>query len=48
MIAHLMAGILLGLAFACIVLPALIALSGPDEDEGKVSPGWLRDQRRER
>jgi hypothetical protein len=29
---HLAAGILLGLAFCCLVLPALCALAGPDED----------------
>jgi len=29
---HLAAGILLGLAFACIIIPALTALGGPDED----------------
>jgi hypothetical protein len=28
---HLVAGILLGLAFACVILPALCALAGPDE-----------------
>jgi hypothetical protein len=33
---HLIAGILLGLAFACVVLPALCALAGPDEEEQKV------------
>ena len=43
MIEHLVAGVLLGLAFACVVLPALIALAGPDEDdEGHVSEGWMR------
>ena len=28
----LVAGILLGLAFSCIVIPALCALAGPDEE----------------
>ena len=40
--AHLIAGVLLGLSFACFVLPALVALSGPDEPQGSVSEGWLR------
>lgn len=40
--AHLLAGVLLGLAFACLVIPALVALSGPDRDEGRVSEGWRR------
>ena len=44
-VAHLVAGVLLGLAFACFVLPAFIALAGPDQDEGCVSPGWLRRHR---
>ena len=39
---HLLAGLLLGLSFACLVLPALVALSGPDEQEGSVSEGWRR------
>ena len=42
MTAHLIAGLLLGLAAACIILPALVALSGPDEQEGSVSEGWMR------
>ena len=42
MTAHLIAGLLLGLAAACIILPALVALSGPDEQEGTVSEGWRR------
>jgi len=42
MTAHLIAGLLLGLAFACIVLPALHALAGPDGDEGQISEGWRR------
>lgn len=42
MTAHLIAGLLLGLAAACIILPALVALSGPDEPQGSVSEGWLR------
>jgi hypothetical protein len=32
MLEHLVAGVLLGLAFACFVLPVLIWASGPDED----------------
>jgi hypothetical protein len=28
----LIAGVLLGLSFACIVIPALCALAGPDEE----------------
>ena len=32
MTAHLVAGVLLGLAFACLIIPALCALAGPDED----------------
>ena len=39
---HLIAGLLLGLSFACVVLPALIALSGPDREDGSVSEGWRR------
>lgn len=42
MTAHLIAGVLLGLSFACFVIPALVALSGPDRDEGSVSEGWRR------
>ena len=42
MTAHLIAGLLLGLSFACLVLPALVALSGPDREEGSVSEGWLQ------
>lgn len=42
MTAHLIAGLLLGLSFACIVVPALVALSGPDEPDGSVSEGWRR------
>ena len=42
MTAHLIAGVLLGLAAACIILPALVALSGPDEPEGRLSEGWMR------
>ena len=42
MTAHLIAGLLLGLAFVCLVVPALVALSGPDEQEGSVSEGWRR------
>ena len=42
MTAHLIAGVLLGLSFACLVLPALVALSGPDEQDGSVSEGWRR------
>ena len=45
MTAHLIAGLLLGLAFACLVIPALVALSGPDEQEGSVSEGWMRRDR---
>ena len=46
MIEHIVAGVLLGLAFVCIVLPALVALAGPDEpDEGRVSEGWVRRHR---
>ena len=41
-VAHLIAGVLLGLAFVAFVLPAFIALSGPDQDEERVSPDWLR------
>jgi hypothetical protein len=40
--AHLVAGILLGLSFACLVLPAFHALAGPDRSEGRVTPGWQR------
>lgn len=40
--AHPIAGVLLGLSFACFVLPALVALSGPDREEGSVSEGRLR------
>lgn len=44
--AHLLAGLLLGLAFVCFVIPALVALSGPDHDShGRVSPGWMRRDR---
>ena len=39
---HLIAGLLLGLSFACFVVPALVALSGPDEPDGSVSEGWIR------
>jgi hypothetical protein len=42
---HLLAGLLLGLGAACIILPALHALAGPDEEQGRVSPGWLRRHR---
>jgi hypothetical protein len=42
MTAHLIAGVLLGLAFCCVVLPALCALSGPDEPDGRLTPGWMR------
>lgn len=43
MIEHLVAGILLGLAFACVVLPAFLALAGPDEDDpGRVTEGTRR------
>lgn len=42
---HLLAGVLLGLAAACLVLPALHALAGPDDEQGRVSPGWLRRHR---
>lgn len=45
MTAHLIAGLLLGLAAACIILPALVALSGPDEPEGTVSEGWMRREK---
>lgn len=45
MTAHLIAGLLLGLSFALIVLPALVALSGPDREEGSVSEGWMRRDR---
>ena len=45
MAAHLIAGVLLGLAFACLVIPALVALSGPDPEMGRVSPGWIRRDR---
>jgi hypothetical protein len=40
--AHLIAGLLLGLAFACLVLPAFHALAGPDVPQGRVTPGWRR------
>ena len=40
--AHLIAGVLLGLAFACLVIPALLALAGPDREDGRVSEGWRR------
>lgn len=43
--AVLLAGLLLGLSFACLILPALHALAGPDEEQGRVSPGWLRRHR---
>jgi hypothetical protein len=39
---HLFAGVLLGLSFACVVLPALCALSGPDEQHGRLTRGWMR------
>lgn len=42
MTAHLIAGLLLGLAAVLVVVPALVALSGPDEQEGSVSEGWRR------
>lgn len=42
MTAHLIAGLLLGLSFACFVLPDLVALSGPDREESSVSEGRLR------
>lgn len=42
---HLLAGLLLGLSFVCVVLPALAALSGPDREDGRVSPGWMRRDR---
>jgi len=45
MIEHLIAGLLLGLSFCCVVLPALCALAGPDREDGRVSPGW-RDRGR--
>lgn len=45
MSAVLVVGLLLGLAFACLVLPAFVALAGPDEEQGRVSPGWLRRHR---
>jgi hypothetical protein len=43
--AVLLAGLLLGLGFACIVLPALHALAGPDDEQGRVTEGWLRRHR---
>ena len=42
---RLLAGLLLGLSFACLILPALHALAGPDDEQGRVSPGWLRRHR---
>lgn len=45
MIEHLLAGVLLGLAFCCVVLPALCALGGPDREDGRVTPGWSRRER---
>ena len=42
MTAHLVAGVLLGLSFACLVLPALHALAGPDPEQGQISEGWRR------
>jgi hypothetical protein len=40
--AHLIAGVLLGLGFACWVIPALVALAGPDPEQGQISEGWRR------
>ena len=45
MIAHLIVGLLLGLSFVCLVIPALVALSGPDREDGRVSEGWRRRDR---
>jgi hypothetical protein len=42
MTAHLVAGVLLGLAFACWVIPAFVALAGPDPELGRISEGWRR------
>jgi len=42
MTSHLVAGLLLGLGFACWVIPALVALAGPDPEQGEVTPGWRR------
>lgn len=44
-VAHLLAGVLLGLAFCCVILPALCALGGPDRKDGQVTPGWRKDRR---
>ena len=38
-------GALLLLAGLLWALPAVLALVGDDEDEGSVSPGWLRRDR---
>ncbi len=41
MIQHLVAGVLLLASALLIILPAMIALAGPDdEDAGHVSEGW--------
>ncbi len=46
-VTSLIAALLLA-AGVLIALPALIALAGPDhEDKGRVSPGWLRNERGE-
>jgi hypothetical protein len=42
MSAVLIAGVLLGLSFACLVLPAFHALAGPDPEQGQISEGWRR------
>ena len=45
MIEHIAAGIILALGFLCLILPALHALAGPDEDERVVSKSWRREHR---
>jgi hypothetical protein len=45
MIEHIAAGIILALGFLCLILPALHALAGPDEDERVLSKSWRKEHR---